>query len=63
MKYRAGPFSIHEYPSESNDPEVKKALGKYNLLKLKLPSEITKIDGAMLFRNGRLYLFSGIVSS
>lgn len=63
LVYRAGPFSIHEDPKRSRDPKVKQALKKFNLLSLQLPKDgphaVRKIDGAMLFRNGRLYLFAG----
>lgn len=72
LVYRAGPFSIHEDLRKSRDPKVKAALKRFNLLNLQLPKEfpngpdgmrnpyaVKKIDGTMLFRNGRLYLFAG----
>lgn len=48
--YRAGPFSIH---GENNKEDG------YNVINFNLPETVEKVDGAMLFRNGRLYLFSG----
>jgi hypothetical protein len=49
FRYRAGPFSIH---SANNNP-------KYNLLNLQLPRYVTRVDGAMFFRNKRMYFFAG----